>query len=79
LAAYRARIPAPAPGGAPQSATVGVAGVERLRGAGGLVEVDSRRETDASSDAFEHFRDLSGRERVHGVWVRHVVLENPEE
>jgi tRNA A-37 threonylcarbamoyl transferase component Bud32 len=74
-----ARIPAPEPGRAPQYATVGDAAVERLRGAGGLVEVDSRRGTDASSDAFEHFRDLSGRERVHGVWVRHVVLENPEE
>lgn len=74
-------LPAPRPGRPIQYASVGAESLERLRGAGGLTELapDVARVAPRSA-TFERFRALAGREDdVRGVWVRHIVLENPTE
>jgi hypothetical protein len=60
---------------------VSTSSVERLRGAGGLTELPSQTPAAPSSwQAFDRFRSLAGREEgVRGIWVRHVVLDNPPE
>jgi hypothetical protein len=74
-----ASLPAPEPGRAIEYAAVGAPSLERLRGAGGLSELPAESARPAARSAvFERFRALAGREDdVRGVWVRHVVLENP--
>ncbi len=69
-----AALPAPSPDRPVQYAALGEASQARLRGAGGLSEVPSA----SAERVIERYRALGGREDdVTGVWVRHVVLENP--
>ncbi|MFN8177511.1 MAG: serine/threonine-protein kinase [bacterium] len=79
LEADLGKIPAPTPGRAVQYASVSSQSVERLRGAGGLAELPAAAPAGpAHWQAFDRFRGLAGREDgVRGIWVRHVVLENP--
>lgn len=69
-----AALPAPSADRPVQYAALGEASQARLRGAGGLSEVPAA----SSERVIERYRTLAGREDdVTGVWVRHVVLENP--
>ena len=82
LEAELSRLPAPKRGRPIEYASVTTEAVERLRGVGGIDEVRSSVESAnaAGGDLFAHFRALSGAENeVRGVWVRHVVFENPAE
>lgn len=74
------RLPAPEPGRGVTYARVGEGAVARLRGVGGVVDLpEAAAPPPASSRVFERFRALGGRESdVRGVWVRQIVLENPE-
>ncbi len=76
-----AHIAAPEPGKPIEYAPVPVSSVERLRGVGGIEELPrDAAPAPPRSGTFQRFRALAGREEdVRGLWVRHVVLENPVE
>src|SRR6185503_13004041 len=72
------RLPRAEPDGPLRYAPMGSASVERLRGIGTMSPESPGAPAPASSPVFDRFRALAGRETdVHGVWIRHVVLENP--
>lgn len=79
LEADLGKIPAPELGRPVEYASVSSSSVERLRGAGGLAELPATTApAPAHWNAFDRFRSLAGREDgVQGLWVRHIVLENP--
>jgi hypothetical protein len=76
-----ARIAAPEPGKPITYAPVAASSLERLRGVGGIEELPpDAPSARPRSETFQKFRALAGREEdVRGLWVRHVVLENPVE
>lgn len=80
LEAELSRLAAPQPGRPVTYATVPEGAIERLRGVGGVAKLSPREHAAPSSaGAFDRFRSLAGRETgVQGVWVRQIVLENPQ-
>lgn len=80
LEAELSQLPAPRPGRPVAYAPVTDGTIERLRGVGGVARLSPREHAAPSSaGAFDRFRALAGRETgVQGVWVRQIVLENPQ-